>query len=251
MKIAFCLSGQPRDVNKTLDNIIWSWGTHQELDFFVHTWIPEQIGTFRPDTPSDTFDDDTLNFILDKLKPKKYKFQEQVIFDKSYPDSKRWPVGNAYSIPNPSQNIQSFFYSVQKANQLKVQYEQENNFIYDCVIRTRFDYLFMEQYDISKYDLNYLHIKDDCTHTDYAINDHLALSNSKTMDIYSDMFDYLERCYNDGIEFNTEVIWGYYVQVVKNIRVAKTLGKNESYLSTVRERWRAWGMPDQHKILDI
>jgi hypothetical protein len=251
MKIAFCFSGQPRDVKKTLDNILWAWGTHQELDFFVHTWIPEKPGTFRPDTPSDTFDDDTLEYILEKLNPKKYKFEHQITFTKVYPDSRNWPVGNPWSIPNPSQNIQSFFYSVQQANNLKKQYEIENNFTYDCVIRTRFDYLFMKQYDITEYDLNYLHVKDDCTHTEYALNDHVGMSNSYTMDVYSDMFEYLEECYNDKIEFNTEVLWGYYIQIKKKLKVAKTLGKNESYLSTVKERWSSWGMSPQHDILDI
>jgi len=119
MRVAFCFSGQPRDVKKTLDNIIWSWGSHQQLDFFVHTWIPEQTGAFRPDAPSDTFDDETLEYIIEKLNPKKHKFQQQVVFNKVYPDSKKWPVGNPWSIPNPSQNIQSFFYSVQQANNLK------------------------------------------------------------------------------------------------------------------------------------
>jgi len=251
MRVAFCFSGQPRDVKKTLDNIIWSWGSHQQLDFFVHTWIPEQTGAFRPDTPSDTFDDETLEYIIEKLNPKKHKFQQQVVFNKVYPDSKKWPVGNPWSIPNPSQNIQSFFYSVQQANNLKKQYEVENNFVYDCVIRTRFDYLFMKQYNIKDYDLRYLHVKGDCTHTDYALNDHIAMSNSYNMDLYSDMFNSLEECYNDGIEFNTEVLWGYYIQIKKKIIVAKTLGKNESYLSTAKERWNSWGMSPQHDILDI
>ena len=250
MKVAFCFSGQPRDVKNTLDNILWAWGFHQELDFFVHTWIPEKTGTFRPDTPSDTFGDDTLEYILEKLNPKKHKFEYQIIFNKVYPDSNTWPIGNP-CIPNPSQNIQSFFYSIQQANNLKKEYEKENNFVYDCVIRTRFDYLFTEQYDISKYDLSYLNIKNNCNHTEYAINDHLALSNSKTIDVYSDMFNYLEECYNDGIEFNTEVFWGYYIQIKKKLEVLKTLGDTESYLSTVKERWNFWGMPPQHKILDL
>lgn len=250
MKVAFCFSGQPRDVKNTLDNILWSWGNHQDLDFFVHTWNPEKKCLFRPDTPSDFFDDTTLDYILEKLKPKKYKFENQIIFNKIYPDSKTWPIGNPLTLPNPSQNIQSFFYSVQFANCLKEEYEKENGFIYDCVIRTRFDYIFTKQYNIKDFDLSGLNIKNNCKHTEYAINDHLALSNSKTMDIYCNMFDHLEECHNDGIEFNTEVIWGYYLKK-NNIKVLKTLGDEESYLSTVKERWNYWGMTPQHKTLDI
>ena len=251
MKVAFCFAGQPRDVKNTLDNILWSWGTHQELDFFVHTWVPQKEGIFRTDTPSDTFDGNTLDYILEKLKPKKYKFEDQIIFEKVYQDSKTWPIKN-FCIPNPSQNIQSFFYSVKKSNDLKKQYEVENNFVYDCVIRTRFDYLFTKQYNISEYDLEYLHIKDDCSHSDYSINDHVAFSSSKMMNIYSDMYDYLEMCYNEGVEFNTEVIWGYYLNKKKNLKILKTLGGHESsYMSTSKERWGSWGMSPQHKTLDL
>lgn len=99
--------------------------------------------------------------------------------------------------------------------------------------------------------MQYLHIKNDCKHTDYAINDHVAFSGSKNMDVYSDMFDYLEECYNDGIEFNAEVIWGYYLNKKKNLKILKSLGSHESsYLSTSEERWKFWNMPPQHQIIN-
>jgi len=66
------------------------------------------------------------------------------------------------------------------------------------------------------------------------------------------MYDYLEMCYNEGVEFNTEVIWGYYLNKKKNLKILKTLGGHESsYMSTSKERWGSWGMSTQHKTLDL
>jgi hypothetical protein len=235
MKVAFCFAGQPRDVRNTLDNIKKSWGTHQELDFFFHSWIPEKEGPYRIDTPSDVYTKDINDYVLSELSPVKYEFENQITFENFYQDSIHWPI-RSINIPNPSQNIQSFFYSIKKCNELKKKYEAENNFTYDCVIRCRFDYLFTKVYNVNDFDLNYLNIKNDCKHTAYAINDHIALSNSKNMDLYSTTFDNIQDHYIKGIEFNTEVILGYNAYV-NGLSYHKTLGDNsESYVSTQKER---------------
>lgn len=235
MKVAFCFCGQPRDVKNSLENIKKAWGTYQELDFFFHTWIPEDRSPYRIDTPSDFYFDGIESHLIENLNPVKCEFQRQIIFKNQYRDSVHWPIRSTF-IPNPSQNIQSFFYSLKKANDLKCQHEIENNFRYDCVIRCRFDYIFTKRYNIKDFDLNYLNVKGDCKHTEYAINDHVALSNSKNMDLYSTVIDNMQKYYMEGIEFNTEVILGYNA-MVQGLKYHKTLGDNdESYVSTKIER---------------
>jgi len=80
-----------------------------------------------------------------------------------------------------------------------------------------------------------LNIKNDCKHTSYAINDHIALSNSNNMNVYSEIFYNLDKYYNMGVEFNPEVILGYHI-FHNHIKVSKTLGDNESYISNRIER---------------
>lgn len=234
MKVAICLSGQPRDIKKTLDNIKNTWLNCDQLDFFIHTWKGKKNDLYRPDTPTDICEND-LNFILEKIDPKLFLIEEPKKFDKKYRDSIHWGCYHPTKNPNPSQNIQSMFYSIYQANRLKKQYEEDYNFVYDCVIRCRFDYFFEKKYDMLSFDLSVLNTKSDCQHTDYAINDHLALSNSYNMDVYSNMFNHLDTYYNMGVEFNPEVILGYHIRY-NNIKVSKTLGANESFVSTRDER---------------
>jgi len=235
MKVAFCFCGQPRDVKNTLDNIKESWGTYQQLDFFFHTWIPENKNSYRIDTPSDFYFDGIESYLIDNLNPVKCEFQKQIIFKNYYEDSVHWPI-KSVNIPNPSQNIQSFFYSLKKANDLKKIHEIENNFRYDCVIRCRFDYIFTKKYNVVDFDLESLNVKNDCKHTEYAINDHVALSNSHNMDLYSNVIDNIPHYYEDGIEFNTEVMLGYNAAAYR-LKYHKTLGNNsESFVSTQLER---------------
>ena len=236
MRVAICISGQSRDVKNTIDNIKNCWQNYDQLDFFVHTWINPDRKPFRPDTPSD-FSENDIDLIIDRLIPKSILVEYPKKFNKEYVDSTNWGCYHPTKNPNPSQNIQSMFYSICMANSLKKKYELENNFTYDCVIRCRFDYFFTKKYDLKTFDLNSLNTKSDCTHTEYAINDHLALSNSKIMDKYCDVFFNLEEYYKIGIEFNPEVILGYHI-LNNNIGVIKSLGSDESYVSTKQERER-------------
>ena len=247
MKIALCLSGQPRYLEDGYMQIYENILSKYSVDTFIHTWWDysyvnkKMIGSDQ--SRIYFWKEDTIKLIEKYYSPINFLHEPQINFQ-TYLDVN-------YELLTPM-NVHSMLYSIEKSNNLKMKYEKENNFVYDCVIRTRFDYLFTSQYDLSKYDLKYLHIKDDCSHTEYAINDHVAFSNSQVMDIYSNMYDWLETCYNEGIEFNTEVIWGYYLNKKKHLPIAKTLGGHDaSYMSTSKERWKFWGMSPTHKILDI
>ena len=236
MKLAICLSGQPRDIKNTLKNIKESWSTHQDIDFFFHGWKGENNVPFRQDAPSDVYTDDLFQYAIEILNPVNYQVEKQIIFEKQYQDSIHWGCYHPRFNTNPSQNIQSQFYSVNKSNQLKSSYEQSENFKYDAVLKCRFDYIFTKQYNLLDFNLNTLNIKNDCKHTSYAINDHIALSNTENIDVYSEIFYNLDKYYEMGIEFNPEVILGYHVHS-NNIGVSKTLGdNNESYVSTTLER---------------
>lgn len=240
MKIAFCFSGQARDVKNTIESIKESWSKNHEVDFFYHSWRGDKNISFRKDAPSDTYSENVFEYINRVLNPVNNLIESPIFFEKRYNDSAHWPCYHPVFNLNPDQNIQSMFYSMKRCNELKKNYEQQNNFLYDAVVKCRFDYIFLKQYNLKDFDLNFLHTKNDCMHTNYAINDHIALSNSKNMDTYSSLFDSLEEHYNNGVEFNPEVILGYHV-AVNGLKVSKTLGDGtESYISTHRERAKSY-----------
>ena len=236
MKLAVCLSGQPRDVKNSLENIKELWSCEQNVDFFFHSrWGVEGV-PFRDDAPSDVYTDDLFDYIITTLNPVHYKIENPIQFEKQYPDSAHWGCYHPRFNRNPSQNIQSMFYSLNQCNNLKVEYEIKNNFKYDAVLKCRFDYIFNKKYDVKNFNLKYLNTKNDCKHTEYAINDHIALSNSDNMNMYSDVIHHLDKYYGMGVEFNPEVLLGFHVYH-NQIPVAKTLGDNdESYVSTKNER---------------
>lgn len=235
MRLAFCFTGQPRDVKNTLDGIKSSWCDNQDVDFFFHSWYGKEGVPFKNDVPSDVYRDDLFDYVINKINPVNYLIEQPKEF-KTYPDSPHWPCGHPKFNPNPTYSSQCQFYSNMKCIELKSEHEKKNNFEYDAVIRCRFDYIFFDKYDISKYDMNYLHVKNDCSHTEYALNDMIALSNTPNMNIYGDLFNHLDKYFNMGIEFNPEVILGYHI-MYNNVKVAKTLGdKTSGEISTHPER---------------
>ena len=137
MKIAVIFGGQIRTGVQTSKSVFDFLGEYlPHCDFFIHTW---DITTYKNgdyhNSHSPEFDWDAiklkeeyLNEFLEIYKPLKYevtpflKFREEI---EHSPD---------YLMP-------AWAYSFWKANELKKEYENENNFKYDYVIKLRPDIL--------------------------------------------------------------------------------------------------------------
>tara|TARA_R110000824_G_scaffold55069_18_gene151791 strand:- start:2392 stop:3273 length:882 start_codon:yes stop_codon:yes gene_type:complete len=147
MKIALCLSGyfnSLKDSSSFGDDGFSHIKKHifkfnedgHEIDVFFHNWEPH-----------------LENKITNLYKPKAYISEPQIDFNKiaednqvsrSFIDKKNllgsWTItsksGSGYVGP---ERLLSQYYSVQKSLELKKQYEEDNNFTYDCVIKSRFD----------------------------------------------------------------------------------------------------------------
>lgn len=129
MKIAVCLSGQPRTIEHTYKNILHHFSNY-DVDYFCQSWnfntykrkLSEPKKIYWEDEKE--VDSTTLNdMIQEYFKPKKSIIQE----------NKDVPV---------VQEFCGLFYSIMAANFLKKQYEIENNFKYDFVVKTRYDIIF-------------------------------------------------------------------------------------------------------------
>ena len=196
MKIALCLSGQPRIVSTALHSLQSNLIEINECDVFIHTWCnnkhKERIeGDYRNEW---SFNDYPI--LLQQLKPKSILIEEQFDFI------------NTYKIPDwccncTAQNSQSMFYSIKQSNELKKQYEIKNNFEYDYVIRSRMDCWFRSSLDVSVFDKNHIHVSN--TVHGLGFNDFFAIGNSKNMDKYSSTFDNLQHL-SSVCEFNNELL---------------------------------------------
>ncbi len=131
MKIAICLSGQPRSIEFASKSALHHFqnSEYHTYDFFCHswdynTWKLQDISYTEPEF----VDHKWLQTQLDKFNPIYSEIQSREDF---------LAVDKGRII-----SYGSLFYSMMKANHLKRKHEIENNFRYDCVFKIRFDSVF-------------------------------------------------------------------------------------------------------------
>jgi hypothetical protein len=147
MKIAVCFSGQVRTWKYCYQNWIDNLGPLGDVDYFCHFWdynsVPEGSKNGYDIIPEDVLLTlDEKQAIIDTLNPKKIEFESKKIWENNEisPTSENWYSKRVANKLIPWHRNQ--FYSLMKSANLKRQYELENNFEYDVVIRMRPDSIF-------------------------------------------------------------------------------------------------------------
>jgi hypothetical protein len=198
MKTALCLSGQARFLEKCYyesmkPNIL----DILKPDVFIHTWdVSSMAGHYfingSNQIMGDKIPENLMEKVIELYQPTKHIIEHQIFFEQE-----KWKERLMLSIK--SDHLYSMFYSIYKSNELKKQYEKENNFTYDWVIRIRFDMalpsgpLFLD-----KLDNNVLWVATGCFDNTNGYLDSLGYSNSKIMDIYSDTFNHIDNIINEN-----------------------------------------------------
>lgn len=202
MKIAVCISGQPRTWFTAKENIFTYFDLKgHEVDFFIHTW---NQNTFRE---SSNIESERTYVDVDKnefIEMRKY-FKPKLMTVEEYTSE------NFISIWS------SLFYSFMKSIWLKRKYELDNDFEYDIVIKTRFDVNFyMEGYNELNRPLNKFYIhplvplvgytantsipKFDTEFYSNTFDDVFFYADSKTMDIISNIYFWFKDIVNKSCE---------------------------------------------------
>jgi hypothetical protein len=177
MKVAVCISGQSRTWNIAKENIKNYFG---DVDYFIHTW---DINTYRVEN-------------LPKNEPKIYDVTNEEIKDiEDYFNPKLLEFDH-YS-DDYAYNWHALFYSFMKSVWLKRKYEIENDFLYDIVIKTRFDlnfridinpnFIYHEVEPLVAYSLNSRFPKFSYEFNYNSIDDAIFYSDSPTMDLISNV----------------------------------------------------------------
>ena len=203
MKVALCLHGlvgslntkshveeTPLDGKKLCAELAFKdWKKYiideNDVDVFIHSW-----------------ELDLEDYLVESYQPKKYQVEKQIVFNIEHKeDNKR------------NQAVYSRFYGAQRVGELKKEYENENNFIYDCVIDARFDLAWNKSVKFSDYDMSYFYVpilvKDgqwygyplgpgsDEGHQ-LEVEDLIFFSKSEYMDAFFNLYDYMAY-YNQTI----------------------------------------------------
>lgn len=238
MRIALCISGQPRSLIGGCSIIKERLIQPSNItDIFVHTWYHQDLNG-KPFNSSQPHLDKNIGrwmpnsdeYLRLQLNPIKLVADNQD--DMRQYDHLKDVEGRANQ-----KALASMFHSVTLANELKSNYEKENGFKYDIVIRTRIDHIYHKAINIAElYDPNQ---KDAVfvprTHQ-YMRDNHFLTSNSglryascsetfmfgssENMDKACSLSYDFEKIYNDIYPENyAEQYIGYQVIGVNKLRV--------------------------------
>ena len=192
MKIALCISGQPRAYKKGYEDLKKYYLDKYDIDVFIHTWKDEIYkGTpfFEGDEEKKIYeyDEDMYSNLVKLYNPKSFLINNQIKFVSQDTTGNMW----RQSI----QNSLSMWYSVHKTNELKINHEKINNIKYDYVIRTRTDIEFdlvLDDFKNYKKDTITLHKwKTSSPQVNYGYKDCFAIGGSDVMNIYSSLYNYI------------------------------------------------------------
>lgn len=188
MKVALCLSGQPRSVKECYDYIANNLINPNSIeDIFIHLWWRPEFETTG--IYGQIIEKKILNFIEYSYRPKVFVVENDK--DKIFwtpEDIKSSKIGEGV-IPG----MFSMFYSRNASNLLRVEYTKKNNIQYDAIIFNRFDNYIRRPIIIDKFDLTAVNTTDyvdrpaDLTY----VNDIIIIGNEKIANIYASIYDNL------------------------------------------------------------
>lgn len=241
MRVAVCISGQARNAQVCADSLVHKLLGGHECDFFVHSWSQSQVhtrDTYRKFVEGETHwkrfwkrrqlkrrfkeylarmdavirsvprELDEIRSVLDEAyQPVRLSIEPQATFDVSRFDRRKQNVTVKLEETNP-RNVLSMFTSIQRACDLKSEYEVETGIRYDCVVRCRSDLFFFGEFTLADYmdRLEKFVIVPEGGDFRGGINDQLALSSSRNMDAYCSTVDFIDRHYQDGGLLHAESI---------------------------------------------
>lgn len=177
LRVAVCLSGELRTFKDTFESLRLHILSRLNCDIFISSWNDNSVNL------------QTIRKLYELYRPVKAVMENRVVFNsKTHPASFK---------TERDKNVISMFYKIKSCNDLKSQYERENNFKYDLVLRGRFDNLYKHTFDDNEIkDANSLYLPLFGNFSGYS--DQFAFSSSDNMNIYASLYDKLEQYTQEG-----------------------------------------------------
>jgi len=179
VKIALCLSGQPRAFDQGYEFVHKNLLQDHDVEVFIHTWRSEQA-----------------NEAIMKYQARTWQIDHVLTNDLSKYTNVPPPQPN-WKVKDPARATWNQLYGVMKCNSLKSEFELLYDMKFDWVIRSRFDFALNTAIDFKSLNNSKLYIPN-CRMTparDFG-NDQFAMSSSSNMDKYADAFNHIEEFYD-------------------------------------------------------
>ena len=217
MKVAVLLCGQPRRALDTCTDIINKIILPNNADVFIHCWYDSEnkyIDKVEKDRGCCIIEDNIDQKLIEIYKPKSYFFEKQKFKNFNNYNCDYFKCNEKYinnlSKCGKNQDLTyeqvktnylkggfiSQLYSIFRCNLIKEEYGLENNILYDCVIRLRFDVTIQKTLICEDFDMNYIYYQA-MGQPDGLISDWFNMGSNQIMNIYSSVFlnlKYLNDC---------------------------------------------------------
>jgi hypothetical protein len=215
MRIAILLPGQPR-FTRDFTTFVSNLKGYDQADWFVYITnnnIPS-VANFKWGV---SVNSQWINFdpVWAREKIKSWLPTNNVIQSFEISDDFQLPiipVKNLFEVDKPD-NVQKMFYNIYKADCLRQQFEEVNNFSYDLVIRTRADLGLVSELNLRQLNIEPNQIimpERGCFwHGHPLANDQFAIGNSHNMKIYSTLFTRIKEINDSGLHFHPESMVGH------------------------------------------
>lgn len=219
MRIALCLSGQPRFFERGYEFIKkYIIDPNENVDIFTHLWFDEsEVGNegfmntsdilIKDGYKGDFIKPNIVEEIISLYNPKKIKYEKQYNCNEF--------IKNDYVIndmTNPFATFSSYL-SSHKSIQLKNEYELENNFEYDMVIKCRYDLIMDKPLIINKI-TDCITFHNDVNHpTELVFNDGVFYGDNKSMTkLISESYLSFDGYSNTSLVWNNHYLIGKYIK---------------------------------------
>jgi len=239
MKIALCLSGQPRwflECSQFFkDNIV---NNFEHVDIFIHTWFDgEKYQSSINGLETGLAHPDTIKMINEIYQPVKFVVEQP----RTFINNEDYPHRRSTTPPN---NAFSMFYSIKRSIEIMSEHERDLEFEYDFVFRSRFDYAINRKFDSGVIDslekMNFYspHV---VTHENPHCHADFNIGCSKTMKILGQTFDNILGLGSEGVTLATESMT-YYQMLKNSIKVQEINLNNQFPPSKHSSCWHSlWG----------
>jgi len=244
MRIAIQLSGEPRftiGFQSFLENL----KGYDHADWFVYltnnneqakkdVLLPETWKKFDPE------------WAIEKIKNNLPKNNYLQVFEISNVNECSWPSSakNTHCLmgSNPVERVYKMHYNIFKANQLRINYQEANNIKYDFIVRPRPDNNIDCAIDLRNFKISDNEIVMPKNNwfgnekIDMTTNDQFAIGTPLSMNVYSELVDFIKEYNDNGVRFHPESLFAHHLHV-RNIKTIR--GDFESYVkrSPFLENW--------------